>query len=371
MVTLSPLFTLESEPDELLEALTGLELAEGDLVVAFDLLEKWKTKGKKLTAEHRKKISDALKGRGTHKTKAFKGGATGAGTGKGALAKRHPVGTRVHTKDGTLQVTGHTSGYIGVEGGKKKWYKLNELQDQAPKVAAKATGKVDGSGLKTKAKSMPEAVPVNQEVMKRFGAPAKVSYGKGSAKSLAKQWGMSPEEAEAFAHQLTGGQAGTNLFIEHNSKTTHIRGGYFSKEDSTPYMMVHRVVSHDKGKITAIRNESLELKYTPKGLGTAMLAHQARAAQAKGIKEFTTLAAKTQTMNGYYTWARLGYNAKFKEPEGPTKAVDLHQLMSTPEGREHWKKNGDSVSATFDLKPGSKSMKILEGYAKAKGVWGE
>jgi hypothetical protein len=118
----------------------------------LQLLEKWKTKGKPLTAEHKKKISDALKGRKSFRVAAYEGGAKGAGTGKSALAKAHPVGSRVRTKDGSLEVTGHTSGYVGVKGGKKKWYRLDELQGMAsPKVATKSPGSITGTH-KTKAK---------------------------------------------------------------------------------------------------------------------------------------------------------------------------------------------------------------------------
>ena len=120
----------------------------------LELLEVWHTKGKHLTAEHRKRISDALKGRGTHKTASFKGGATGAGTGKSALAKAHPVGSFVHTPHGLKKVTGHTSGYIGVEGGQKKWYRLAELQGVGPRSAVKKPGVAAATtGLATKKKA--------------------------------------------------------------------------------------------------------------------------------------------------------------------------------------------------------------------------
>jgi hypothetical protein len=83
-----------------------------------------------------------------------------------------------------------------------------------------------------------------------------------------------------------------------------------------------------------------------------------------------------EVMNGYYTWARLGYDCKIDKLERPEdrdrvrkafpEARMLSDLMKTQEGRDFWKKNGGPFQGKFNLSEGSQSRKVLESYVKAK-----
>lgn len=140
----------------------------------IDLWEAWKTKGKHLSAAHRKAISDALKKLGG--TKPIVPKATshqvkdgGANVGKAALVKKHPVGTKVKVGGVEHEVTGHTTGYLATSGGKKKWIKITELDDEPKgKVAKKLPGAPLTATHKTKSAATPKTAAITRprEVVK-------------------------------------------------------------------------------------------------------------------------------------------------------------------------------------------------------------
>jgi hypothetical protein len=109
------------------------------------------------------------------------------------------------------------------------------------------------------------------------------------------------------------------------------------------------------------------------GTGSRLFHDQVKALQEAGFREILTVASSgyKKDMNGYYTWPRLGYDAKIPEgvnlpPELKAQVGDsqsIRDLMKTPEGRKWWRKNGETLTdARFDLTPGSESVQILEQY---------
>ena len=82
--------------------------------------------------------------------------------------------------------------------------------------------------------------------------------------------------------------------------------------------------------------------------------------------------------NGYYTWPRLGFNARLGTQldaeqkaalaKTPFKdATTIHEVMMHPKGAKWWKEHGSTIMCEFDTTPGSVHRQILEGYLKAKG----
>lgn len=115
------------------------------------------------------------------------------------------------------------------------------------------------------------------------------------------------------------------------------------------------------------------------GKGTEIFSNQINSFKKLGYKKVITDAAKSDIYNGYYTWARLGYN--FKDGNEKESFIDiiegsgdkdikniesLSELMTTPKGREFWKENGFRFKAEFDLSESSQSMFILNEYMKEK-----
>lgn len=82
------------------------------------------------------------------------------------------------------------------------------------------------------------------------------------------------------------------------------------------------------------------------------------------------------SMNGYYTWLRLGYKPSVKDEakivkqfhkDTGIKVKNTTEMMSTEFGRNYWKDNGFNWKGSFDLTKGSDSMKVLTNYRKGKG----
>lgn len=132
-----------------------------------------------------------------------------------------------------------------------------------------------------------------------------------------------------------------------------------------------------------IHNELLEVKkeFRKSGIGSQLFADEVKNAAAKGFKYIHTEAAgyPGHTMNGYYTWPRLGYDETLEslnrykpalvedirnEFPGADSVLDVFDMEG---GREWWKENGDSLrNAKFDLAEGSRSRQVLDDYMKTK-----
>jgi hypothetical protein len=116
-----------------------------------------------------------------------------------------------------------------------------------------------------------------------------------------------------------------------------------------------------------------------KGIGTQIFNNQIRNFKEKGFKTVKTTAAKSNIYNGYYTWARLGYNIdnitekrhfeELMQGSGDKDFEDiwsLSELMLTEKGRKFWRENGFQFDGRFELSDDSESMFILNEYIKEK-----
>lgn len=120
-----------------------------------------------------------------------------------------------------------------------------------------------------------------------------------------------------------------------------------------------------------------------KGKGAQIFANQVAALTNENYKFIETQAARGSgnVFNGYYTWARLGYEpspskvekvlSKFNllnafNTEAP-KVKTWGELLGTKYGQKWWKENGDTFEGTFDLTPNSYSQTTLKNYLESKG----
>lgn len=138
----------------------------------------------------------------------------------------------------------------------------------------------------------------------------------------------------------------------------------------------------------------LKKKYRGGGLGLEVFSSQVREMANAGVAKIETVAGKGGIMNGYYTWPRLGYDARLESDwaeKAPRKlyllltkqgvapeearrrgeavagAKTVQDLFKTEDGRALWKKHGYMTEMAFDLAPGSNSIKVLNSYLKSKG----
>lgn len=111
------------------------------------------------------------------------------------------------------------------------------------------------------------------------------------------------------------------------------------------------------------------------GIGVRMFARQVKEARRLGITKILTEAGRSKAMNGYYTWARAGYDAPLGAGNKSRAAQALgympktiREVMSTKAGRDWWKENGTEWEGSFDPSAGSNSSKDLDAYLSEKGI---
>jgi hypothetical protein len=116
------------------------------------------------------------------------------------------------------------------------------------------------------------------------------------------------------------------------------------------------------------------------GLGSRIFGRQVRELSRLGVKRIDVTAAggPGQSMNGYYTWARFGYNGAIPMgvqasltrasglPSSLRNATQISQLMRTQQGRDWWRANGSTWNGSFDLKAGSYSRRTFAEYTRSK-----
>lgn len=119
------------------------------------------------------------------------------------------------------------------------------------------------------------------------------------------------------------------------------------------------------------------LKEKGSGVGSKIFKKQVENFKNLGFEKLKTKAGDVGGMNGYYTWARLGYEfdndmetnllldmIEFEEDEDLKGVKSLNDLMSTEKGINWWRENGFAFNGEFNLKDGSNSMSILNNYKK-------
>lgn len=101
-----------------------------------------------------------------------------------------------------------------------------------------------------------------------------------------------------------------------------------------------------------------------KGKGTNVFNNQIKQFKKIGFESVYTIAAQGKNMNGYYTWARAGYDINVDNDKGKIdkmqfdmlmieknrKEKSLPELMSTEEGRKFWKENGFEFFGIYKIK---------------------
>jgi SPP1 gp7 family putative phage head morphogenesis protein len=147
--------------------------------------------------------------------------------------------------------------------------------------------------------------------------------------------------------------------------------------ENKEYGSVREIFRDADGKLVCANGE-LNVRNKGRGLGTKIFSEQVSALVDAGFDRITCWATKGTEFNGYYTWARLGYDGKIPQTTSSSLARDkglpkelrypetVHDLISRPGGMDAWSQHGDTFSATFDLNKGSNSRKILDAYITEK-----
>lgn len=196
-----------------------------------------------------------------------------------------------------------------------------------------------------------------------------------------------PDMPIADTPKLLGALPGATVSLRIYGQT----GGRVSFDIEGPrYQDCQRtLIPHPDGSLE-VHNDMffLKKKFQGGGEGTKQFSDQVRACAAAGVDRITTLAGRGRTMNGYATWPILGYDAKLSDayragmpplPKELASATTIQELFALPGGIDWWsgakgedgKRHGGKgvmMDMTFDLSPGSPSIKRLNGYLAKKGL---
>lgn len=239
-----------------------------------------------------------------------------------------------------------------------------------------------------------------------------------SQKPPAVHMGGEPEKARESLADMLGdlpAEQAVKLTGAPNGATVHV-GTISWKPGAVEFSVFHPAIKDMHRTLFVNNNGELEMhndifflqkKHRGSGMGLDAFSQEVAACAAAGVDKITTLAGKGGIMNGYYTWPRLGYDAKLDDsflgklhgfylndskdhskrfqqalrkagvPEGEIvprlKAIlargprTVLDLMESEDGRALWKGAGYMTDMEFDLDPNSRSMKTLNGYLKSKG----
>ncbi|MES2342300.1 MAG: hypothetical protein V4597_11525 [Pseudomonadota bacterium] len=130
-----------------------------------------------------------------------------------------------------------------------------------------------------------------------------------------------------------------------------------------------RIFSKEGGSLVC-KNQSIEIgkKARGRGLGTQIFTGQVKALAALGVTKIVAEAARSDDKNGYYTWARLGYDGAIpagtaaKLPAALKGAKTVQELLLKPGGLAAWKEHGETFAAEFGLAAGSASNTVFGAY---------
>jgi hypothetical protein len=251
-----------------------------------------------------------------------------------------------------------------------------------------------------KAKREKEALALKAEVKEALGKPATTDLGwapgtrqesRDVALVMLAGTGMQAEDM----HRLVGTQGGSEVSVR-------AQPGYLGRHccavrvDHPAIDNCSRTltVSPDGALVCANNSFFLRKGLQGGGFGMAQFSDQVRTLAAIGADSIETCAGKGGGMNGYYTWARFGYDTELKEgwrravprmaerllltqgvepleagkrANALGEAKTVQDLMASEDGRVLWKAKGYMESMSFDLSPGSRSLAVLNDYLQSKG----
>ena len=200
-----------------------------------------------------------------------------------------------------------------------------------------------------------------------------VHYKPGARKTAVALLGQLVPDEQLAA--LAGALDGATVHL-----SAHGDSLFFDVQHPDVVFQQRRLARDELGRLY-VRN--LYLEKQPWGqplLGLRALLRQIEAGQALGIAYLTTFAsgsAYEDGWNGYYTWARYGFDAELparvREELPPSFASvrTLNELLQQG-GAPYWKKHGLESEMIFDLRPNSSTIQTLQGYLahlRKEGRW--
>lgn len=198
----------------------------------------------------------------------------------------------------------------------------------------------------------------------------KVNFGYGTKTRLKRLLGRNISDNELGA--LVGGLSNAEVNVKRHDE---IAGGLFF-EITHPFVQTQqRSLGVDYQNRLYFHNDYFRAaKNAPKGTGLRSFVTQTAAAKKFGVQYIHTYAAGYfghPSFNGYYTWARMGYNARLSKRDKAKLArefadvKDLNELMAAG-GKDEWKRVGTGRDMIFDLSDDAASWTVLQNYLRER-----
>jgi len=202
--------------------------------------------------------------------------------------------------------------------------------------------------------------------------PAQASRGTGAVtrtpggdEAVRHTFGRVVSDA-ALAH-LAGAPPGSHVMVRELSGS----GGVQLQVFGPSYRQHLTVARHLAGDIELnFYTMHVESQAQRQGLAAAVFPRMVAGARRLGVDRITADLSRheEQGIFGYRVWGRFGFDAPLRAsdvadlPRPLGRATTLLDLMQTRAGQQWWAEHGHSIDATFDLRPGSRSMRQLQNY---------
>ena len=200
-----------------------------------------------------------------------------------------------------------------------------------------------------------------------------IKYELGAAEFAERIFGFRPAN-DALAY-LAGALDGATVKVSVRVKKGWL---FLALDDPARFEVYETSVRHDaQGKLFAyIHKVRVAIGQGGQGLGLLAFLHQVIGARALGVQYFELWAAGDyldRSHNGYYTWARFGFDARLTAHQRSLLSDDLYGAETVNEviqrgGHRWWQRNGNDVAMYFDLDEESAMMRVFLDYLSEKGI---
>lgn len=194
-----------------------------------------------------------------------------------------------------------------------------------------------------------------------------------SGEILSEQFGLTEEQAAT----IVGAPDSATVTIQVNPGSNGYGSLEIEVEDDRIEKMQRTISVDPEGELRVTHDSFTKSDDAERGFSTKVLMRAIPAMIEAGVPSIRTQAAgsgdgesgASGSYTGYYNWARHGFDGFLSEShmkkvkDFAPKARTIIDLMTTPDGRDYWRKNGAGYTAIFDLKEGSRSLDILKRYA--------
>lgn len=193
--------------------------------------------------------------------------------------------------------------------------------------------------------------------VERGGTGIKVNADSADRASIRQVFGRDLSDHELA--QLAGADIGSELTISGSGRQIDVAlNGATVSRDFQVERRGNQIVLHDN----YTRNTGERTSSSGQDLIRGM-----QNMRALGVTKVECLAARNSGMNGYYTWAKLGFTGKIPGSVRSAARAQfgnvtrVEQIMQRPGGAAWWKQNGDSFDASFSFRNGY-SMNTLNRF---------